>query len=245
MSRGLALLLSSMVLAAGADSEPQAPSPWRYNTRSRTGSGIALQQEGEIDAAGRAFGTALGLAPGDPLMQFNAGTAGLAAAGPQAIELLQAAAQGAADELRPSAYYNLGNAQLIGEDFPAAIDSYQASLRLAPDNPDAKHNLELAMRKLQEEQQQQQNDSDEQEQEQREERQQEQEEQKQQQQQQQEDQEQQQDPSKSPLPNFEEQPDMTAEQAAAILEAVENLEREQRRKQALEQLKRAKGDRDW
>jgi hypothetical protein len=38
---------------------------------------------------------------------------------------------------------------------------------------------------------------------------------------------------------------MTAEQAAAILEAVENLEREERRKQALEQLKRAKGDRDW
>ena len=30
-----------------------------------------------------------------------------------------------------------------------------------------------------------------------------------------------------------------------ILEAVENLEREQRRKQALEQLKRARGDRDW
>ena len=38
---------------------------------------------------------------------------------------------------------------------------------------------------------------------------------------------------------------MTAEQAAAILEAVENLELEHRRKQAAEQLKLAKGDCDW
>ena len=36
-------------------------------------------------------------------------------------------------------------------------------------------------------------------------------------------------PKERPLPQFEDQKDMTAEQAAAILQAVENLERQQRR----------------
>ena len=54
------------------------------------------------------------------------------------------------------------------------------------------------------------------------------------------------DEQESPLPNFEDQPDMTAEQASAILEAVENLEREQRKQQAAERLKSRKtGERDW
>lgn len=269
MSRALAVLLTSMLLSAAApqqapapatpqprpqppaspEATPEAPSPWLYNTRSRTDSGITLQEQGELAEAVRAFDTALGLAPDDPLMQYNAGTAGLAAAVPQAIELLAAAADSAPDALRPAAFYNLGTAQMEAEDFPAAIESYKEALRLSPDNGDAKHNLELAMRKLQEQQQQQQQQQqDEQDQEQEEDQRQQHQEQQQQpdtQEDQPQDQEQPQDQSDSPLPDFDEQPDMTAEQAAAILEAVENLEREQRRKQALEQLKRAKGDRDW
>ena len=39
---------------------------------------------------------------------------------------------------------------------------------------------------------------------------------------------------------------MTAEEAAAILEAVENLEREQRREEALEAMRKsARGKKDW
>lgn len=37
----------------------------------------------------------------------------------------------------------------------------------------------------------------------------------------------------NPLPQFRDLPDMTAEEAAAILEAIENMEREQRRREAL------------
>ncbi len=238
MSRSLALLLSSLLVTAGPDAEVETPSPWQYNTRSRTDSGISLQDLGEMDRATAAFATALGLAPGDPLLQYNAGTAGLLSADPRAVKLLQLAAEGAPAELQPAIFYNLGNAQMAGEDFPGAIDSFKQSLRREPENVDAKHNLELAMRKLQQQQQQQQQDE-------------EQEEEQQQQQQQQapqdQEQEKQQQPDPgSPLPDFEDQPDMTAaEQAAAILEAVENLEREQRQKQALEQMKRAKGDHDW
>ncbi|HEX2165184.1 MAG TPA: tetratricopeptide repeat protein, partial [Thermoanaerobaculia bacterium] len=50
----------------------------------------------------------------------------------------------------------------------------------------------------------------------------------------------------SPLPRFEDQPDMTAEQAAALLEAVENLERRQRQERAAERARRSSAEgKDW
>lgn len=53
-------------------------------------------------------------------------------------------------------------------------------------------------------------------------------------------------PRQSPLPRFRDLPDMTAEEAAAILEAIENMEREQRRREALEAARRgARGKKDW
>ncbi len=253
MNRSLGILLSSLAIAAGPDTDGSESSRWHHNPRSRTEVAIGHQNNGDLEAAGSAFGTALELAPGDPLVQFNAGTASLLGGGEQAVELLQAAAQAAAPELQPLAYYNLGNAQVAAQALPEAIESYKQSLRLEPGNVDVKHNLELAQRMLQEQQEeQQQQDQEEQEQEQEQEQQeQEQQDPSQEQEQQQEqnpeqqDEQQQEQQQDSPLPDFEDQPDMTAEQAAAILEAVENLEREQRRKQAMEQLKRAKGDRDW
>ncbi|MCG8458238.1 MAG: tetratricopeptide repeat protein [Holophagales bacterium] len=50
----------------------------------------------------------------------------------------------------------------------------------------------------------------------------------------------------SPLPQFEDLPEMNAEEAAAILEAIENMEREQRRQRALEAAKAQVGKKkDW
>jgi tetratricopeptide (TPR) repeat protein len=251
----LVIVLSGFFLTAGAPQEegqqeprPQ-PSPWVHNARARTESGIKAQQEGEAAVAGEALGTALGLAPADPLVQFNAGTASLMGAGAEAVPLLQAAAESASPALQPTAYYNLGNAFLAGQDAEGAIGSYKQSLRLDPTNLDAKHNLELAQKLLEQQQQQQEQEQEQDEEQEQNEQEQQQQEQEQDQQGEQEEQPQnqqpQEQPSDSPLPDFEEQPDMTAEQAAAILEAVENLEREQRRKQALEQMKKAKKERDW
>lgn len=49
-----------------------------------------------------------------------------------------------------------------------------------------------------------------------------------------------------PLPQFHDLPDMTAEQAAAILRSVEDLERQQRRDKALrDAAQRAKVEKDW
>jgi Ca-activated chloride channel family protein len=256
MRRLFTILISGLILTAGADpqtetkpqSEPSPPaSPWIHNARSRTESGIAAQEQGEAAIAGEALGSALELAPADPLVQYNAGTASLLDAGSEAVALLQAAAEAAPGSLRPSAYYNLGNALLAGQDPAAAIDAYKQSLRLSPTSFDAKHNLELAQKLLeqQQEQEQQEQEQEQDEEQEQEEQEQQQQDQEQNQEEQEQSQDQQQQPSDSPLPDFEDQPDMTAEQAAAILEAVENLEREQRRKQALEQMKKATKERDW
>jgi tetratricopeptide (TPR) repeat protein len=46
------------------------------------------------------------------------------------------------------AWYNLGNAYFDVQDWPKAVAAYQESLRHFPDDPDAKHNLELALKNL-------------------------------------------------------------------------------------------------
>ena len=58
---------------------------------------------------------------------------------------------------KADAYYNLGNTFMKENKFQESIDAYKSSLRLEPDNSDAKYNLEYARKKLKEQQQQQQN----------------------------------------------------------------------------------------
>lgn len=159
-------------------------------------------------------------------------------------------------ELAASTLYNLGNARLSQGDPAAAVEAYEETLRLAPDHEDAKFNLELALRELEKQKpppqpQQQPQDgegegdpppepkpgSEEGEDE-------------------EQTGEQGQDPDQNPsepqpqdtrLQEFEDQPDMTAEEAAAILEAVESLERQQRREEAAERARNAsaRGEKDW
>lgn len=53
-------------------------------------------------------------------------------------------------ELAAQTWYNLGNAYFDAQQWPPAIQAYQEALRLRPGDEDAKHNLELALQKLQE-----------------------------------------------------------------------------------------------
>jgi Ca-activated chloride channel family protein len=259
-----ALLAGGLLIVASGSwfGIPEKIEGWLFNPRERTEKGLEAIEQGDPEAAAAALDTAARLTPDDSLARFNAGTGRLLAEQEGAVEELQQAAGLADDELVPRALYNLGNAQLRADDPAAAVESFKSSLRLAPDQLDAKHNLELALRALEEQSSGQGEDQETPEGE------------------NQGDQEQssssgaedppeeddrqpsgeeqseEQDPQgppqpeesqeQRPLPNFEDQPDMTAEQAAAILEAVENLEREQRQLQAAERLKsRKKGDRDW
>lgn len=255
--------LAAGLLAAAALAVPEG---WLHNARERTGEGRAAWDRGDYAAAARALDQALELGGEDAALQFNAGTGHLAAGTPgTALPLLQRAADAAAaaaagsDEaaLRPDALYNLGNAHLAAGDAQAAADAYRACLRLAPDHLPAKHNLELALKRDEQQPSPQQSpggqgdprEGDQQPQPQPGEG----------------DgsgqpppqpgeqpgggpQPQPKPPRSSRLPNFDPQEDMSAEQAANLLEAVENLEREQRRAQAEEERRqraRTATEKDW
>ena len=250
---------------------------WRFNPRERTAKGLSALEQEDLQSAVESLDTAARIDSSNPLALFNAGTARLLAGREDAIDPLEAAATTATGELLPAIHYNVGNAHLAGGNPAAAIEAFKETLRANPEHTDAKHNLELARRLLEQQQRQQQ-----------------QQQQKQQDQQPQEDQgnegsspeqppepeqqspgepdpeedsrqdqgqdqdQQQSDtehqaegedpraPSRDLLPGFDEQEDMTAEQAAAILDAVENLERQQRRQQATERARqRARAGKDW
>ncbi len=112
------------------------------------------------DAALEAYQSAAENRPEDAISHYNLGTA-----------LYQKERfEKAADEFRRSldasdpvhraqGYYNLGNAQVQLNDIEGAIRSYKSALRLNPADLDAKHNLELALEKLEQNSQQNQSES--------------------------------------------------------------------------------------
>jgi Ca-activated chloride channel family protein len=244
---------------------------WLWNPRERTGRAIESWEAGEHEDAAGYAGTALRLAPDDPRTQYNAGTTELGARRlRQSIDLLEKAARDAPPELAPAAHYNLGNARLAAGDAAGAVEAYKQALRLAPDDANAKHNLEVALREREQEQSRMKSPREGS----------------------RGDRPDRQDPSDSPgsgdpnqqpdqrrsdandpgqdrqqgpqgppqkpgerpqqpgegqaLPRFRNQPDMTAQEAAALLQAVDNLERQQRRKQAAERAQaRGTQGKDW
>ncbi len=64
------------------------------------------------------------------------------------------------DEHKASAWYNLGNSLMKEQKYKESIEAYKNSLRLKPDDQDAKYNLAYARKKLDEQQQQQDQNQD-------------------------------------------------------------------------------------
>lgn len=225
-----------------------------WNSRERTKQGIAALEQGDAAAGKEALDTAHRLRPADPTAIYNAGTGRLAAGDPTAAELLERAAREAPASLQPSAWYNLGEARLAARDLGGAAQAFVETLKRQPQHADAKHNLELALRELQKQQEQQQQQQGGQQQQEQQPNRDPQQDGNQQpdegdsgQEQEQpnpgEQDPQAQDPKGRPdpkstgggqkqQPQFKDLPDMTAEQAAAILRAVDNLERQQRKERA-------------
>ncbi len=253
------IILAGLVTPAPAAADwPPWLERWLFNSSERTDRGIESFEEGDASAAVEPLETASRLAGERPETQYNVGAARLGAGQTDVQKLLQAAAE-ADGELASLARYNLGNARLAEKDFASAIEAYEQVLRQDPTFQDAKYNLELARRQLEEQQEQQQEQEQDQE-------------QPPQEQPQPQPQPQEQSPPpphdpqtqdtpppddapqpqqnqqqrESPLPQFRDLPDMSAEEAAAILEATLNMEREQRRRDALKDAKQHRsGEKDW
>ncbi|HEY4572795.1 MAG TPA: tetratricopeptide repeat protein, partial [Thermoanaerobaculia bacterium] len=211
--------------------------------------------------------TAERLAPNDPTVQYDAGTVHLSAGeARKAVSLLEKAARKAEPGLSPAAHYNLGNARLAAGDADGAVEAYKEALREQPGSQDAKHNLELALREAQKQrmggrgnpsgsrgqQKQNQQPSNQPGQGSPQQKPGNQSPGAQQQARPQQGQGEQGQPQKpgegqdDRLPQFRNQPDMSAREAASVLSAVEGLERQQRRDQAARRARQnAARGKDW
>ncbi|MEO6037539.1 MAG: tetratricopeptide repeat protein [Saprospiraceae bacterium] len=125
-----------------------APTVIAQNSQLRKGDRLYDQQNySEAEVAYRD-------AEAGPLASYNAGNAAYQQGNyAEAVTLYLTAARTAADApTKANALYNMGNAQLRAGQYAEAIEAYESSLRQRPNQPDAKQNLQIAIKKLREQQ---------------------------------------------------------------------------------------------
>jgi tetratricopeptide (TPR) repeat protein len=116
--------------------------------------------DGELTAAMREYVEAQALSPNDSRVLYNLGnTLSRQGKTEDALSVLErAAVESREPALERDARFNRGVVQMEEEDLQAAVRSFGEALTVDPDDADARRNLELALRKLQEQQQDQQQD---------------------------------------------------------------------------------------
>jgi len=119
--------------------------------------GNGLAGEGEHDAALHHYDEASRLDPGSPIPDFNRGIV-LSGQGKaqEAGDAFLGAAAAEDPRVAADALYNLGNVLLEAQQYEPAVEAYLSSLDLDPEDADARRNLEIAWKRLEEQQQQQQ-----------------------------------------------------------------------------------------
>ena len=121
-------------------------------TQNRTGN--QLFEQGKFQEAEKAYLEAQADMPGRAELSYNLGNALIKQKRyDQALQSLrQAIAQGNKG-LQASSWYNAGNALFEMGSFQDSAQAYVQALRLSPADRDAKHNLELALRRMEEQKQ--------------------------------------------------------------------------------------------
>jgi Ca-activated chloride channel family protein len=114
--------------------------------------GNAALAAGKADEALSHYDKAVKALPADAGLHYDRGAALYALSRfDEAGEEFLRATQGADPRLKASAFSHLGNAFAKKEKFKEAIEAYKRALTLRPDDKDAKWNLEIALRKQEEE----------------------------------------------------------------------------------------------
>ena len=151
-----AALLAVCLLACG-------PTPAQVNN-----SGHEPYLNGDYASALESYQGAQGRAPESGEPHYNSGNALYRTEEYEdALQSYDESLRYAGGELRSHGFFNRGNTAFQQERYPEAVEAYEEVLRTNPDDQDAKHNLELALKQIppdeQEEQEQQEEKQDEQE----------------------------------------------------------------------------------
>jgi tetratricopeptide (TPR) repeat protein len=117
------------------------------NSHAATTRGVKQFAAKKYAEAQQSFATAASIAP-TPSRAFNLGTSQIAAGNREAGSSTIAKAL-ADPSLRADALFNRGNSALSANAFDYAIRDYTDALRIRPNDPDAKRNLEIALRRKQ------------------------------------------------------------------------------------------------
>jgi Ca-activated chloride channel family protein len=160
------VLCASVVPLQAQDASPSpAPAPphvvdeLTLAPRRLTDKGRTEYGRGNHPEALSAFSRAATTRPGDPRAKFNLAD-GLYKNGKydEAEALYRSLGTDPRSPVAPLARYNRGNALFQKQDYKGAIGAYRDALHLSPDDVDTRRNLELALRALQKQQEQQKQD---------------------------------------------------------------------------------------
>jgi Ca-activated chloride channel family protein len=123
--------------------------------RRATEQGRSDYARGDHPQALRAFERAAGARPGDPAVRFNVGD-GLYQNGryDEAAALFRSLGEDPTAPLAAASRFNLGNSLYQKKDYEGAVQAYRQALRAAPNDPDTRRNLELALRARREQEEQ-------------------------------------------------------------------------------------------
>ncbi|MCG3118145.1 MAG: hypothetical protein ALAOOOJD_00292 [bacterium] len=212
--------------------------------------------ENKFDEANDKYRDAEVANPESPIVHFNIGDALYKKRKyEEALQAYGKALQKSNDvKLQAQAYYNRGNTLFRLNKWPESILEYQQALKLNPNDNDAKYNLEYVRTKIKEnaqkqpqnqQQQQQQQDQQEQQQNQPQEKDQQQEQQQQDQQAQPQQNEKQQEEQQQQSGQKKDKEQLSKEDAARLLEALKNQEKEAQKQRQMKVQGRARVEKDW
>ncbi len=145
------LCVACALIWAGADSAHGE------SVGSKNKTGNRLFEQGKYQEAEKAYIDAQGDAPGKSELLYNLGNTLLKQKKyDQALQALRQAIGKGDKGLQAKAWFNSGDALFDKADYQDAAQAFIQALRINPGDRDAKQNLELALKKMQEQQKQQQ-----------------------------------------------------------------------------------------